>query len=413
MIDLKALRQDPELFTESMRKRGAKVDIDALVKLDSRYREVLADVEQVRAERNDANKAVSRANDAERPDALSRARSAGERSKGLEEDLTKKKEELDRVLGAVPNLVHPSTPAGGQDVVHREVGARPESDFALRSHDQIGEELGIIDTKRAAKVSGSRFAFLKGKGALLEFALVRFAIDRVMAHGFEPVIVPVLVHERAMFGTGFFPTDEAETYKTATDDLYLAGTSEVPLASMHTDEILDSNTLPLSYAGFSSCFRREAGTYGKDTHGIIRLHQFEKVEMFVFCDATQSSEQHERILSIEEEIFQALEIPYRVVEIAAQELGGPAYRKFDLEAWLPGEQRWLEVTSCSNCTDYQSRRLGIRTKTSKETELVHTLNGTAVAVQRAIVAILSNHQRADGSIEIPEALKPYAGFETI
>lgn len=396
-----------------MRKRGSNLDVDALLKLEARYRELLAEVEAGRAERNDANKAVSRAAEAQRPALLQIARAIGDRTEGLEEDLGKLKAELDRTLAAVPNLVHPETPASGGDVVHREVGTRRYFDFAARTHEEIGEERGIIDVKRAARVSGSRFAYLMGKGALLELALVRFAIERVMARGFEPVIVPMLVHERAMFGTGFLPTDEVQIYKTAADDLYLVGTSEVSLAAMHTDETLLADTLPRSYAGFSSCFRREAGTYGKDTHGIIRLHQFEKVEMFVFCHASESEVQQQRILSIEEDIFQALEIPYRVVEIAAQELGASAYRKFDIEAWLPGEDRWLEVTSCSNCSDYQSRRLGIRVKGENGNELVHTLNGTALAVQRAIVAILTNHQKGDLSVEVPEALRPYTGFENI
>ncbi|HEX2180543.1 MAG TPA: serine--tRNA ligase [Actinomycetota bacterium] len=310
--------------------------------------------------------------------------------------------------------VHPESPVGRQDAELRRVGASREMDFAPADHLTLGEGLDIIDVKRAAKVSGSRFAFLKGKGALLELALVRYVLDRLMAEGFVPVIPPVLVREEAMYGTGFFPTDEAQVYKTADDDLYLAGTSEVPIASMHSGEIFAARQLPLRYAGISTCFRREAGTYGKDTRGIIRVHQFDKVEMFSFCRPEESDAEHGRLLGLEEAIFQGLEIPYRVLDIAAGELAAPNYRKFDIEAWLPGADRWLEVTSCSNDWDFQARRLGVRFKEGDSgTELVHTLNGTAVAIGRAIVALLENHQQADGSVAIPDALRPYTGWEAI
>lgn len=410
MIDLKLLRSDAGLFRDAFARRGSDVDVDALLALEEKHRALIADVEKGRAEQNAANKRISQVSGDERQAAIAEAKQISDRFKGMEEELRKAREELEGVLTAVPNLVHPETPAGAGEenyAILREVGERKEGG---EEHHVVGASLGIIDTDRAAKVSGSRFGILKGKGALLEMALVRFALDRVMAHGFEPVIPPVLVREDAMFGTGFFPTDEAQIYKTAADDLYLAGTSEVPLASMHRDEVLEE--LPVRYAGFSTCFRREAGTYGKDTKGIIRLHQFDKVEMFIFCPAEESNSQHLKILAIEEEIFQALEIPYRVVEVPAGELGAPAYRKFDLEAWLPGARRWLEVTSCSNCTDYQSRRLNIRAKGDSGSALVHTLNGTTVAVQRTIVSLIENHQH-EGKVEIPAALRPYTGFDSI
>ncbi len=293
------------------------------------------------------------------------------------------------------------------------MGKPPEFDFEPKDHLALGEDLQIIDVRRAAKVSGSRFTFLTGAGALLHVALVRFALERLLPEGFVPVVPPVLVREEAMYGTGFFPTDEAQVYKTASDDLYLAGTSEVPIASMHSNETFSSEDLPARYAGISTCFRREAGTYGKDTRGIIRVHQFDKVEMFSFCEPDLSEDEHQRLLSIEEQLFQALEIPYRVVEICAGDLADPNYRKFDIEAWIPGGNRWLEVTSCSNDIDYQARRLGIRYKSAGRSDYVHTLNGTAVAIGRAIVALLENHQNADGSVSIPARLEEYAGFDSI
>lgn len=416
MIDLKLLRTDPGVVKHSLAARGSEVDLDAIIAADADHRALLTKVETARADQNAATKEISKAAPEARQDAILAAKQLSDELKLLEDDLKASKAQLDAMLSSVPNLLHPDAPSGAGDESNRVVSqpsTLPEIGFPAKEHFDIGEELGIIDTVRAAKVSGSRFGFLKGKGALLEFALVRFAMDKVMAKGFTPIVPPVLVREEAMFGTGFFPTDEAQIYKTALDDLFLVGTSEVPLASMHAGEFLDVSSLPLRYAGSSSCFRREAGTYGKDTKGIIRLHQFEKVEMFIFCLPEDSDEKHAEILSIEEELFTDLEIPYRVVEICAGDLGAPAYRKFDLEAWLPGANRWLEVTSCSNCTDYQSRRLNIRTKTPSGPVLVHTLNGTALALQRAIVSLLENHQQRDGSVEIPAALQPYTGFTSI
>lgn len=416
MIDVRLMRSDPQVFIDSFRRRGVDIDVERLLEIDERHRNLLAAVESGRAEHNAANKKISSAPPDQRQAVIDDARSIGERFKDLEIQLKEAADGWRSSFEALPNLTHPETPGGSGDEnnrVLREVGGRREFDFAAKDHLSIGEDLDIIDTARAAKVSGSRFGFLKGDAALLELGLVRFAFDRLGKHGFRPVIPPVLVREEALYGTGFFPTDEAQIYKTAVDDLFLVGTSEVPLASMHAGEVLPLEELPLSYGAYSPCFRREAGTYGKDTRGIIRLHQFEKVEMFVFCSPEASEEQHERILSIEEEIFQALEIPYRVVEVCAGELGAPAFRKFDLEAWLPGAERYVEITSCSNCTDYQSRRLNIRFKSDAGNELVHTLNGTAVAMQRTIVALLENHQQGDGSVRLPQALAEFTGLELI
>jgi seryl-tRNA synthetase len=313
-------------------------------------------------------------------------------------------------------LVHPDAPPGKGEDSNRLVGSwgePPDLDFDPKDHLELGEGLDIIDVKRAAKVSGSRFTFIRGQGALLQLGLSRYVLDILGSEGFIPVVPPVLVREEAMYGTGFFPTDEAQVYKTDSDDLYLAGTSEVPIASMHSSEMLAPGELPLRYAGISTCFRREAGTYGKDTRGIVRVHQFDKVEMFSFTRPEQSEDEHLHLLSLEERIFRGLEIPYRVLEIAAGDLAAPNYRKYDIEGWLPGARRWLELTSCSNDIDYQARRLGVRFKGEKGIETVHTLNGTAVAIGRAIVALLENHQQADGSVEIPSALRPYTGFEVI
>ncbi|MBW3588120.1 MAG: serine--tRNA ligase [Actinobacteria bacterium] len=415
MIDLKLLRSDPDSVRESLRKRGSDVKIDALIELDARHRELLQAFEAAKAEQNLANKKIAESPPDERDRAIVAMRKLSDRIKVFENNLNGVKAELDRILAQVPNLVDPAAPDGAGDesnVVLRQVGDPQEFDFTPRDHLAIGELLDVIDMPRAVKVSGTRFGLLKGDGAILEMSLMRFALDRVAAEGFVPCIPPVLVRGAALFGTGFFPFEEEEAYAIPADDLYLAGTSEVALASMHAEESLNLAELPRRYSGFSSCFRREAGTYGKDTRGIIRLHQFEKVEMFSFTDPERSQEEHEKILGIEESLFQALEVPYRVVDICAGDLGAPYSRKFDIEAWLPGAARWLEVTSCSNALDYQARRLGIRTRVGDENIPVHTLNGTALT-GRAIVSIFENHQQEDGSVVIPEALRSYTGFEAI
>jgi seryl-tRNA synthetase len=284
----------------------------------------------------------------------------------------------------------------------------PAFDFEPRDHAELGALLGVLDTERGARTSGSRFAYLMGDLVFLQFALMRHAMDVVVEKGFSPMIPPVLVREEAMYGTGFLPTDAVNIYMTREDDLYLVGTSEVPLAAFHLGEIVDEGDLPIHYAGYSTCFRREAGSYGKDLGGIFRVHQFDKVEMFVFSTPETSWDEHERILAIEEEIIGNLEIPYRVVNIAAGDLGGAAAKKYDIEAWLPGQGRYRELTSCSNTTDYQARRMQTRVRRADgAVEVLHTLNGTATAIGRTLIAIMENHQRADGSIEVPANLHPY------
>ena len=295
-----------------------------------------------------------------------------------------------------------------------KAGMEPKDfDFDIAAHDALGSSLDIIDTARGTKVSGSRFGYLKGKAVMLELSLVRFAMDRLTEAGFTPMAPPVLVREEALVGTGFFPGDREQVYAIPEDDLFLVGTSEVPLAAYHMDEILDLDDLPIRYAGFSTCFRREAGTYGKDTAGIFRVHQFDKVEMFAFVLPDESVEEHDRLLGIEESLVQALEVPYRVVNVAAGDLGASAAKKYDIEAWYPSQGTYREITSCSNTTDYQARRLKVRARTDAGNETLHTLNGTAVAVGRTILTILENHQTPDGSVVIPEALRPYTGFDVI
>lgn len=416
MIDLKLLREQPDVVREAYARRGGVSGVDRVIDLDEKHREVLQKVEALRAEHNRANKAIGLASPDERGAAIERARGIAEEIKSLEPELARMVAALDEAAAYLPNLPHESVPQGlseADNVVEREVGEPPAFEFEARDHVDLGEKLGIFDNDRAAKTSGSRFVYLTGPGAILELALVRFAIDYLSERGFTPVVTPVLVRRHAMQGTGFFPADEHEFYTIDRDELYLAGTSEVALAAMHSDEILALEGLPVRYAGFSSCFRREAGTYGAETKGLIRVHQFDKVEQFSFCHPEASWDEFAAIRANQEKILQALEIPYRVLVMCGGDLGASAAKKVDHETWLPGATRYMEVTSATNATDYQARRLQIRFRDAGGTRLVHTLNGTACAVGRTIVALLENHQRADGSVSIPEALRPYTGFDEI
>lgn len=416
MIDLKALRDDPAGFEAAYARRGGVEGLDEVRRLDAEYRSRLREVEDLRAEQNRASKAIGKASPEDRPAAIAEARKLSDSLKDLEPELEELQTRLDRAAALLPNLPHASVPDGlteDDNVVEREMGDKPQFDFEPKEHVELAEGLGIIDAERAAKTSGSRFVYLTGKGVLLELALVRFAIDFLDGRGFKPVVPPVLVREEAMYGTGFLPAEEHEFYRIERDDLYLAGTSEVALASMHADEILSADDLPVRYAGFSPCFRREAGTYGKETKGLIRVHQFDKVEQFSFTKPEDSWDEFATIRANQERILQALEIPYRVLVMCAGDLGAAAAKKVDNEAWLPGAQRYMEVTSATNATDYQARRLQARFRDAEGTHLVHTLNGTACAIGRTIVALLENHQRADGSVSIPEALRAYTGFPEI
>ncbi|MEJ7817142.1 MAG: serine--tRNA ligase, partial [Thermoleophilaceae bacterium] len=392
MLDLKAIRSDPGPAREALSRRGDGSDerLDRVLELDSRRRQILPELEELRAARNAASKRIGQLQRSgeDASAAIAEAQVTGDRQKTLEAESRRVQEELDAAVAGLPNPPQPG--AADEDTVLREVG---EAGRSGRDHLELLGDL--VDLEAGARVAGARFAYLKGPLVLLELALVRWAIEVVGAHGFQPVIPPVLVREEALYGTGFLPDTEQQIYRVPDDDLYLAGTSEVPLASLHGGQMLAANELPLRYAGFSPCFRREAGAAGRDTRGIFRVHQFEKVEMFSFVDAGDSAAEHERILGIEEEIMQALGLPYRVVNIAVGDLGSSAAKKYDVEAWLPGQERYRELTSCSNTTDYQARRLDIRYRPAEGQSPVHvhTLNGTAVAVGRTIIALVENGQQ--------------------
>ncbi len=408
MLELKLIRDDPDAVRAALARRGAEVGaaLDNVIELDRRRRELLPQLEGLRAEQNEANARIRASDDdAEREREIAAMKDVSARAKRLDQELSAVEGELQQALAPLPNLPDPSAAAGPEDEVVKQVGEPPQLSFTPRDHLELAGSR--IDMDRAARLSGSRFAYLKGELVLLELALVRWVLEKLGGRGFEPVIPPVLVRERALYGTGFLPDTEQQIYKLPDDELYLLGTSEVALASLHDDEILPAEQLPLRYAGFSPCFRREAGAAGKDTRGIFRVHQFDKVEMFSFVTPEQSAAEHERILAIEEEILSELGLAYRVLNIAVNELGSSAAKKYDCEAWLPGQGRYRELTSCSNTTDYQARRLNIRMRADKRTRVLHTLNGTAVAVGRTIVALLENGQREDGSVELPAVLTPY------
>jgi len=422
MLDLKAIRSEPERFKQALSRRGAAEQVDELLSLDARRRALLPEVESAQAERKTLSKQIGERKGAgEEAEAEQLMATVG----GLKEKIEAGKEELEQVdakLGelalTLPNLPDPDAPEGMTEddaVVLREVGERPEFDFEPRDHLEIGTELDLIEIEAAAELSGSRFAYLKGDLVLLELALVRFAIETVRAEGHEPVVPPVLVRESALEGTGFLPGDRDQIYEIPKDELFLTGTSEVALAGLHADQILDADSLPLRYCAFSTCFRREAGAAGRDTRGIFRVHQFDKVEMFSFVELSASSAEHERLLAIEERILGELEIPYRVVNVAVGDLGSPAAKKYDCEAWIPSQGRFRELTSCSNTTDYQARRLGARYRPAEgeAPQPVHTLNGTACAVGRTIIALIENRQESDGSFTLPKTLHPYGAPERI
>ncbi len=420
MLDLKLIRSDPERVKGALARRGAAEQVDELLALDARRRELLPEIENAQAERKALSKQIGEAKKAgdDAQGLMERVQGLKEKIESGKAELEKVDADLDRVATTLPNLPDPDAPDGMTEedaVVIREVGERPEFDFEPRDHLEIGTELGLIDIESAAKLSGSRFAYLKGDLVLLELALVRFAIELVRAEGHEPVVPPVLVREEALFGTGFLPGDRDQIYEIPKDELFLVGTSEVSLAALHAGQILDPGTLPLRYAGFSTCFRREAGAAGRDTRGIFRVHQFDKVEMFSFVEPGESAAEHERLLAIEERILSALEIPYRVVSIAAGDLGAPAAKKYDCEAWIPSQGRYRELTSCSNTTDYQARRLGCRYRPAdgESPQAVHTLNGTAVAVGRTMIALIENRQERDGSFTLPNTLHRYGAPERI
>jgi len=412
VLDLKALRQDPDAARAAVARRGqaAAEALERVLSLDARRRELLPELEQLRADKNAASKRIGELHreGGDASEAIAAVKKVGERQGSLESELDGVEKDLDATLAALPNL--PDAAAPPEDAVLREVG---EAGSSGKDHLELLGDL--VDLEAGARVAGSRFAYLKGPLVLLELALVRWALELLGERGFEPVIPPVLVREEALYGTGFLPDTEQQLYRVPEDDLYLAGTSEVPLASLHAGQMLAEDVLPLRYAGFSPCFRREAGAAGRDTRGIFRVHQFEKVEMFSFVAPSEAADEHERLLAIEEEIMQALGLPYRVVNIAVGDLGASAAKKYDLEVWLPGQERFRELTSCSNTTDYQARRLDVRYRPadSKAPIHVHTLNGTAVAAGRTIIALVENGQQEDGSIALPAVLGGFGAPDRI
>jgi seryl-tRNA synthetase len=413
VIDLRLVRENPDAVRASQRARGADESlVDVLLAADAQRREVVKRADDLRGEQKAASQAVRGASAEERPAILERAKALAAQVKEAEEGQRAADAALREAHLRIANVVADEVPPGGEDdaVTLRTVGEVPTYDFPVRDHLEIGELLGAIDIERGAKVSGARFYFLTGPGALLEFALAQLAISRAVAAGFIPVVAPALVRPEAMEGTGFLGEHDEEVYRIERDDLYLVGTSEVALAGMHGNEVLDLSGGPKRYAGWSSCFRREAGSYGKDTRGIIRVHWFDKVEMFSFCPPEEAAAEHLRLLAWEEEFLTALELPYRVVDIAAGDLGTSAARKFDIEAWFPSQSTYRELTSTSDCTTFQARRLAIRYRDADgKPQPAATLNGTLCAIARTIACLLEVHQRADGSVYVPKALRPWLG----
>jgi seryl-tRNA synthetase len=416
VIDVRALREDPDKFRRSQRARGGDADlVDKTLAADERRRAAVTAADRLRAESNTASRAIQSAAADERPAMIERAKALKEQVRAAEAEEGDADVALREVLYAMPNLVEDGVPEGGEDdsVVIETGGTLLSYDFDVRDHVELGERLGAIDLERGAKVSGARFYFLTGVGAQLEFALVNFAMQRARDAGFIPVIAPALVRPESMEGTGFLGAHAAEVYRIEADDLYLVGTSEVPLAAMHGDEILEGAGLPRRYAGFSSCFRREAGSYGQDTRGLIRVHWFDKVEMFSFCPPADAATEHQRLLTWEKEFLTALELPFQVLDIAAGDLGTSAVRKYDCEAWFPSQGRYRELTSTSNCTTFQARRLNIRMRTEDGVVPLATLNGTLCAIARTIACLLEVHQQPDGSVRVPSALQPHLGMDVI
>ncbi|HEY7723308.1 MAG TPA: serine--tRNA ligase [Pedococcus sp.] len=415
MIDIKLLREDPDRVRASQRARGEDDGVvDEILAADERRRSSLTEFERLRAEQKSMGKQVAQAQGEAKQALLAQTKEMAARVKSLQAAASEAEELLDTLLRRIGNVIEPGVPVGGEDdyVVLETVGEPRTFDFEPRDHLVLGEALDAIDMERGARVGGSRFYFLKGVGARLEIAMMNLALAQAVEHGFVPMITPTLVTPQVMGGAGFLDAHADEVYRLEADDLYLTGTSEVALAGYHTDEILDLSDGAKRYAGWSTCYRREAGSYGKDTRGIIRVHQFNKLEMFVYCRPEDAVTEHQRLLDMEKDMLAKIEVPYRIIDTAAGDLGGPAARKYDCEAWVPTQGRYRELTSTSNCTTYQARRLNTRYRTEKGTQTAATLNGT-LATTRWLVAILENHQQADGSVVVPQALRPFLGLEVL
>ena len=415
MLDPGLLKDNLEALKINISRRNLDVDIDFLINLNNERKKLRFEAEQKRSEQKEIGKAIAKADEKSKEALLSKAADLSNVVKSLFEKVDQKDEEFFNQWVKIPNIISETSPDGksdGDNSEIKQIGNIKEIKNP-RDHLEIAAKLKLIDVEKASEVSGSRFAYLFGDLVKIEFNLVSWALNKLSGKGFIPTVPPVLVRENALFGTGFFPDDAEQVYEIPNDELFLVGTSEVPLAALHSNEILNIEELPLRYAGFSTCFRREAGTYGKDTTGIFRVHQFDKVEMFSFCDPTKSEEEHNFILSVEEELLQALEIPYRVVDVCAGDLGASASKKFDIEAWIPSQNTFREVTSCSNTTDYQARRLNIRTKSEGSTSVLHTLNGTAIAVGRILIALIENNQNEDGSVVFSDKVSEIIGVKKL
>ena len=415
MLDPAILKNDIESLELNLERRNLDVDLKELTALDELRRELRFEAEKLRSEQKNLGKQIASADEKTKNELLDQASQMSEKVKDLFEKVDLADKNFMDIWIKIPNLISTTSPDGTSDKENSEIKKFGEirNINNPKDHLEIAESLGLIDVQKASEVSGSRFSYLFGDLVKIEFNLVLWAMQQLSDKGFKPTIPPVLVRENALYGTGFFPDDAEQVYEIPNDDLYLVGTSEVPLAALHSNEILDTATLPIRYAGFSTCFRREAGTYGKDTTGIFRVHQFDKVEMFSFCDPEKSEEEHKFILSVEEELLQALEIPYRVVDVCAGDLGSSASKKYDIEAWIPSQQTYREVTSCSNTTDFQARRLNIRGKTDGETNVLHTLNGTAIAVGRILIALIENNQTEDGKVAFSDSVAEIIGVKNL
>jgi len=415
MLDPAILKDNLELLESNISRRNLEIDVNHLISLNEERKFLRFNAEQKRSQQKELGKQIANADENEKEDLLNKASELSNEVKLLFEQVDKKDEEFQNLWVKIPNLISKTSPDGKSDEDNLEikkVGNVKEIPNP-KDHLEIASKLNLIDVEKASEVSGSRFAYLFGDLVKIEFSLVSWALNKLSEKGFTPTVPPVLVRENALYGTGFFPDDAEQVYEIPNDDLYLVGTSEVPLAALHTNEIIDMKDLPIRYAGFSTCFRREAGTYGKDTTGIFRVHQFDKVEMFSFCNPEKSEEEHEFILSVEEELLQSLEIPYRVVDVCAGDLGASAAKKYDIEAWIPSQNTYREVTSCSNTTSFQARRLNIRAKSEGETSILHTLNGTAIAVGRILIALIENNQTEDGKVEFSDKVAEIIGVKSL
>ena len=415
MLDPAILKDNLEDLELNISRRDLKIDINLLISLNDERKSLRFDAEQKRSQQKELGKQIANANENEKEELLDKASELSNEVKLLFEEVDKRDEEFLNLWVKIPNLISKTSPDGKSDQDNLEIKkvGNVKDISSPKDHLEIATKLNLLDVEKASEVSGSRFAYLFGDLVKIEFNLVSWALNKLSEKGFTPTVPPVLVRENALYGTGFFPDDAEQVYEIPNDDLYLVGTSEVPLAALHTNEIINMEELPLRYAGFSTCFRREAGTYGKDTTGIFRVHQFDKVEMFSFCSPEKSEKEHEFILSVEEELLQSLEIPYRVVDVCAGDLGASAAKKYDIEAWIPSQNTYREVTSCSNTTSFQARRLNIRAKSEGETKVLHTLNGTAIAVGRILIALIENNQTEDGKVKFSNEVAEIIGVKNL